>query len=224
MENKELLYNEAIKMIEKGDYLAAYNNLRRCKTYKDSKHLLKNFKVVFDKEKVVSYSSDGETIRFKFERDYKYEENDKGELFVSDSEKRNETPSVVPDESEEIDNSIKVCEYDINGNIILVVEHDENGKVCGKTVYEYDENNNQTFCIVSDADGEMIAKHEIGYDKFGNATRFVQYINNRMISRSECEYNEYGNVTLVTSYDSNGELSGKAIYKYVNQRVIYIIS
>ncbi len=34
MESKELLYNEAIKMIEKGDYLGAYNTLRHFLIYR----------------------------------------------------------------------------------------------------------------------------------------------------------------------------------------------
>ncbi|MBQ3229638.1 MAG: hypothetical protein IJB49_01330, partial [Clostridia bacterium] len=128
MENKACLYNEAIKLIEKGDYLGAYNNLRRCKTHKDSKKLLRRFETLCDKQISYTYDANGD---MKNKSEERYDENGNAIFFAQYDADGNEIYKTE-------------WEYDEKGNMIGCVTYNENGETESETEYEYryDENGN----------------------------------------------------------------------------------
>ena len=230
MENKECLYNEAIKMIEKSDYLGAYNNLRRCGKYKNTKELLGQFKVICDKCTSFTYDADG-NIAFKDE--CYYDENGNETLYVSYDADGN----IEHKETHKY-------EYDENRNTTLCVCYDEDGNEDCRYGYEYDKNGNRTIVTRENTDNSKgtiipVERYEFKYDECGNVILEVGYdANGNIINEIAYEYDENGNKILATAtskrwksnynyeydqngncmrescYDSEGKIKSNTEYKY----------
>lgn len=109
--------------------------------------------------------------------------------------------------------SVDVCVYDEYGNLVRMLEYDENGALVSEyiCVYEYDENGNMTFATeyIDDqlsaeteytvADGESIPAKYKGYTEDG-------YVVN--------EFDLYGNTVLVAMYDADDKLTYSAVSEF----------
>ncbi|MBR5858294.1 MAG: hypothetical protein IKZ05_00075, partial [Clostridia bacterium] len=182
MESREKLYNEAVKLIKKGRYFKAYNNLRHCGNYKNTRNLLKDLKPINDKRIITTYNANKKIV---IKHEYVY--NESGDIILQTT-------------YDSQDNIVIKYEwaYDEQGNVIHEIEYKIDGSINCKAEYEYTYNefDKILLCIKRDTEGNIVNKNEHSYDKNGNKIQTVVY---DAIRKTSCTiqyvYDEHGNMT-----------------------------
>ncbi len=219
-------FSVATVMMEKGKHTDAYFHLIKCRKFEDSRVLLKNFKVVYDKKVEIRHLFFGSgDSPLTIETPYEYEYDEYGNI-VADRDHNysyefdnygNVTTALCYYQDGRV---ISKSEYDKYGSRTLYVVYDEYGEIYLNDVseykYEFYSDGNITLIVEYDEHGNVNCKKE--YDKFGNIILSINYDENGDID-SERNYNYsydfYGNVTHLICYDSDGEIMYKqSEYEY----------
>lgn len=213
-------YEEALELLDDGEFAEAYNCLIKCDNYKDAAKMLGKFK--FEQTETI-YDGEDRVLST-----YEYDKN--GNLIS----KINDTNLAMAYRYEYV--------YDANGNVSEINEYDPDGTFLGKTEYAYDADGNVILEVSFDRDYYVESKDEYEYDKNGNQSLWVSYSETGSVSVKEEYENSYdkdknlvgtvvyengnksyeleykidenGNVTEVLCFDLNGELSEKCVYGY----------
>ncbi|MBQ2934257.1 MAG: hypothetical protein IJE02_06570 [Clostridia bacterium] len=210
-------YNNALKLLDNGEYAKAADILNELGDYKDCKELLKNFTFLPESE-VCEYPDETKRdIKYEYDKNgnlLSVTDNYNGRTVFSEYENGLKVRDTETNDETKLSN-ITLYEYDDNGNLItgstefssgdhgsvtyeyndkcLKVKKSElyNNKVIFDFYYSYDKNNN----LISESYGSMVVEYE--YDDKNNLIRVIS--SDRTYLNGTDDIDEY-------IYDDNGNL------------------
>lgn len=196
-------YSRALNSIKKQNYDRAYSLLMECGDYKDSKELLQNFIVAYQKEDFSNYNAEG-VLEYNYSTEYEYIYDEQGNLKQID----------WYDEENDLCYSTKL-EYHDNGVISHIAHYEVSTDALFNAETEYDEYGNLVSSTNYDAYSDNYSiTIDYEYDDNGNIMRKREYKGyNKLVSDTEYEYDKKGKVILKTEHSNESNLA-KTIYKY----------
>ena len=191
---KHIAYNEALKLIEDGEYEAAQAVFKELGDFKDSEEYLGRFHYALVGASLKeAYTEGGETAEESIQVNLSL--NDKNLL------------EILETEYSEDDKYTYKYSYDDKGNLTKEEYAADHSTYNYIREYEYDENRNIIKTIRHDDDGDTYV-YEYTYDKNGNVLKSVETYTSDSYSRREIiEY----------TYDShNNEIKRESTHSYVS--------
>lgn len=196
-------YVTAKKLLEKGDYAAAYSHFYDCIDYKDSKKFMYNFlfeNVEYDYHGY-SYDEDGEQksdYSYGIKHNYVYNANGYSIQHTSIDDLGIETSYIY--KREYYDNGKqKSCITYKNGELESTIKYNTNGDV----THSYD------------ANGELKYTYSYEYDSNGYILKRTTYnANGELEYTYSYEYNSHGDIFKQITYNAEGVETERTVHKY----------
>jgi len=148
--------------------------------------------VLIEKLEYMDFEQVGETTT------YSYDEN--GELI--------ETVTMFMDGAKTIQKSAR------DGNLITILQTDENDIVEANEVKRLDEHENIVEEIAYGPDNEVISRQEHTYNSLHQAIDSKQYEYGEFVTHRRCEYDDKGNIVRVSFHNDQGGLTDVITYEF----------
>lgn len=218
-------YENALGLINEGEYTKAYIALKALGNYKDCKAILERFTVKYGRQERTFYDADG---KMSLKTVYGYDSKG-NQILYAEYDKLGALISEQRNEFDEYGNCKLITFLDKDGSVVSKSEfrreYDENGNLTlyetseGKNVYRYDDNGNCTEEIKYDENGEFVLRYVHIYEN-GKKKETDEYNEKGdVVLLTLYEYDEYGNVTSELVLDKELNEVQKSVFEYdKNQR------
>lgn len=215
-------YGNALDDIENGNYKDAYITLKTLGNYKDSKKILKGFKLVYLKTEMLSYDEYGDpsgttfTTHYENGKEREFSRYDEEGLLLEKRECNENGDTLLHLQNRDDGTLLQndYYEYFSDGKIRYSETHSlyrREIKIT-KTYYQYDENGKISVETRKNEYGE--SKKVYKYDANGRKIEVKEIDTNGKEQKTEYAYDENGNKTLEMKYNKSNELTEKRIWEY----------
>ncbi|MBE5963993.1 MAG: hypothetical protein E7252_03515 [Lachnospira sp.] len=164
-----------------------------------------------------------ESVKYEYEYDAKgnttkvlaYEENVL--VYVQEYEyddNGNCTCQKFCDADKQLD-SMRITTYNVNGDILEIIDYDSNEVVTARAVYTYNDKGKETSYILYNMEGKVSKRTESAYDESGNLINYKQYGTTDLVDKEErYTYDANNNMREKTQHDMYGQELLKEVYEY----------